>query len=143
MTAELSPTILGAAAPSEPEPSAPSSDLDVERGCGAGASLVFAPSANAVLAAVRPHQAGQASGATNAIREIGGVFGIAVLASVFTNLGGYGTSQLFVNGLRPAILVGSGVLALGALAALLVPGVRAIRAGVELVGEAEEAEAAA
>ena len=32
---------------------------------------------------------GQASGANNAIRELGGVFGVAVLASVFAEVGGY------------------------------------------------------
>ncbi len=52
-------------------------------------ALVFAPSANAVLASVRTSEAGQASGATNAIRELGGVLGIAVLATVFTGEGGY------------------------------------------------------
>ena len=41
------------------------------------------PAANAVLGAVRPEEAGQASGATNAIRELGGVLGVAVLATVF------------------------------------------------------------
>ena len=50
-------------------------------------ALVFAPAANAVLGAVRPEEAGQASGATNAIRELGGVLGVAVLASVFTGHG--------------------------------------------------------
>ncbi|MDQ6847768.1 MAG: DHA2 family efflux MFS transporter permease subunit [Candidatus Dormibacteraeota bacterium] len=89
---------------------------------GAGMAMVFAPAANAVLASVRPSQAGQASGATNAIRELGGVLGIAVLASVFTAAGGYGTPALFVAGLRPAVVVGAVVLAAGALAALLVPG---------------------
>ena len=34
---------------------------------------------------------GQASGANNAIRELGGVFGVAVLASVFARYGGYET----------------------------------------------------
>ncbi len=52
---------------------------------GAGMALVFAPSANAVLSAVRADQAGQASGANNAIREIGGVLGVAVLATIFTH----------------------------------------------------------
>ncbi len=56
---------------------------------GAGMALVFAPAANAVLSAVRPEEAGQASGATNTIREIGGVLGVAVLATVFTNQGGF------------------------------------------------------
>ena len=51
---------------------------------GSGMALVFAPAANAVLSAVRTDQAGQASGATNAIRELGGVLGVAVLATVFT-----------------------------------------------------------
>jgi EmrB/QacA subfamily drug resistance transporter len=91
---------------------------------GAGMAMVFAPAANAVLASVRPSQAGQASGATNAIRELGGVLGIAVLASVFSAAGGYATSTTFVAGLRPAVVVGAAVLAAGALAALLVPGIR-------------------
>jgi EmrB/QacA subfamily drug resistance transporter len=91
---------------------------------GAGMAMVFAPAANAVLSAVRPSQAGQASGATNAIRELGGVLGIAVLASVFTAAGGYGTPALFVAGLRPAVAVGAAVLAAGAVAALVVPRLR-------------------
>ena len=94
---------------------------------GTGMALVFAPAANAVLSSVRPHEAGQASGATNTIREVGGVFGIAVLATVFSSFGGYQTAQTLVNGLQPAVLVGSGVLALGAIAALMVPGIRAGR----------------
>jgi hypothetical protein len=48
-----------------------------------GMALFFAPVDNVVLSAVLPSEAGQASGANNAIREAGGVFGVAVLASVF------------------------------------------------------------
>ena len=88
---------------------------------GAGMALVFAPSANAVLSSVRTSQAGQASGANNAIREVGGVLGVAVLASVFTGAGGYGSPQSFVNGLIPAMWVGVAVLAVGALVVLLFP----------------------
>jgi len=113
---------------------------------GTGMALVFAPAANAVLSAVRPHEAGQASGANNAIREVGGVFGIAVLAAVFSHLGGYASPQQFVDGLQPAVLVGSGVLAVGAVAALMVPGVRSLRrraAGQPIFGDADEAGAAA
>ena len=88
---------------------------------GAGMALVFAPSANAVLASVRTEQAGQASGANNAIREVGGVFGVAVLASIFTGAGGYGSPQAFVNGLVPALWVGVAVLAAGALVVLVLP----------------------
>jgi EmrB/QacA subfamily drug resistance transporter len=85
---------------------------------GIGMALYFAPVANVVLSAVRPEEEGQASGANNAIRELGGVFGVAVLASVFAHYGGYGTGQSFVDGLTPAIYVGAGVVAAGALAAL-------------------------
>ena len=56
---------------------------------GVGMALFFAPVANVVLSAVRPQEEGQASGANNAIRELGGVFGVAVLASVFARAGGY------------------------------------------------------
>jgi EmrB/QacA subfamily drug resistance transporter len=89
---------------------------------GAGMALVFAPAANATLAAVRPAEAGQASGATNAFRELGGVLGVAVLATVFASAGSYATPQRYVDGMTSAAWVGAAVLALGALAALLVPG---------------------
>jgi EmrB/QacA subfamily drug resistance transporter len=88
---------------------------------GSGMALVFAPAANAVLASVRTDQAGQASGATNAIREIGGVLGVSVLATVFTSHGGYSSAQAFVNGLTPALWVGVAVLGAGALIAAVLP----------------------
>ena len=84
-------------------------------------ALFFAPVANVVLSAVRPREEGQASGANNAIRELGGVFGVAVLASVFTSYGGYESGQAFVDGLVPAVWVGAVVVALGAVAALFIP----------------------
>jgi EmrB/QacA subfamily drug resistance transporter len=92
---------------------------------GTGMALVFAPSANAVLAAVRPSEAGQASGATNTIREVGGVLGVAVLATVFTEAGGFASPQAYADGLVPAVWVGAAVLAVGAVVALFVPGRRA------------------
>ncbi len=104
---------------------------------GAGMALVFAPAANAVLSAVRPEEAGQASGATNTVREIGGVLGVAVLATVFTKLGGFSSPQAYVDGLVPAVWVGAAVLAVGALVALLVPGKERVAAApVSAVGAA-------
>jgi EmrB/QacA subfamily drug resistance transporter len=88
---------------------------------GTGMALVFAPSANAVLGSVRAAEAGQASGATNAIRELGGVIGVAVLASVFSANGSYASPQAFTSGLTAALPIGAVVLAIGALVALLVP----------------------
>ncbi|OLB23223.1 MAG: MFS transporter [Actinobacteria bacterium 13_2_20CM_68_14] len=91
---------------------------------GISMALFFAPVANVVLSSVRPVEEGQASGANNAIRELGGVFGVAVLASIFAHYGGYGAPQHFVDGLRPAVWVGAGLVGVGALAALAIPGRR-------------------
>ena len=88
---------------------------------GSGMALVFAPSANAVLSSVRTSQTGQASGATNALRELGGVLGIAILGTVFTSHGSYITPQAYINGLVPALWVGAAVLAAGALIAAVLP----------------------
>jgi EmrB/QacA subfamily drug resistance transporter len=86
--------------------------------CGVGMSLFFVPVASAVLGSVAPTDEGLASGANNAIRELGGVLGIAVLASVFAGHGGYATAASFVAGSRPAIEIGALVVAIGAVAAL-------------------------
>jgi EmrB/QacA subfamily drug resistance transporter len=110
---------------------------------GTGMALVFAPSANALLSSVRPSEAGQASGANNTIREVGGVLGVAVLASVFTGAGGYASPQDYVDGLIPAVWVGAAVLAVGALVALLIPARRAGAAVEELPEPVAAAEAMA
>jgi EmrB/QacA subfamily drug resistance transporter len=106
---------------------------------GSGMSLVFAPAANAVLASVRTTEAGQASGATNAIRELGGVLGVAVLATVFTSHGSYASPQDFVNGLVPAMWAGTAVLGGGALIAAAFP--FSTRATAAAHGAAEAAAA--
>jgi EmrB/QacA subfamily drug resistance transporter len=108
---------------------------------GSGMALVFAPAANAVLSAVRPEEAGQASGANNAIRELGGVLGVAVLAAVFTGAGGFETPQAFVDGLAPALWVGAAVLVAGGLAALLIPGKPAVSRSTAVRAVAEPAAA--
>jgi EmrB/QacA subfamily drug resistance transporter len=88
---------------------------------GTGMAMFFAPVANVVLSAVRPEEEGKASGTNNAIREVGGVFGVAVLATVFSHYGGYQSPQTFVDGLSPAIWVGAIVVAAGSLISLLIP----------------------
>jgi MFS family permease len=87
---------------------------------GVGMALFFAPVAHVVLSSVRPEQEGQASGANNAIRELGGVFGVAVLAAVFTVNGGYGSGQQFVDGMNPAVMIGAALVAVGAIAAFAI-----------------------
>jgi EmrB/QacA subfamily drug resistance transporter len=87
---------------------------------GVGMALFFAPVANVVLSSVRSEEEGQASGANNAIRELGGVFGVAVLAAVFAAKGSYASGQEFVDGMNPAVLIGAALVALGAVAAFAI-----------------------
>ena len=94
---------------------------------GIGMGLFFAPMANVILSSVKPQEEGQASGASNAIRELGGVFGVAVLAAIFARNGSYASPQAFVDGMVPAVLIGSVFVAAGAVAAFAIP--RARRAG--------------
>ncbi len=84
---------------------------------GIGMSLFFAPVANVVLSSVRPEQEGKASGANNAIRELGGVFGVAVLAAVFAHVGGYQTAASFTHGMQVAVYIGAAIVGAGAVAA--------------------------
>ena len=88
---------------------------------GVGMALYFAPVANVVLSAVRPQEEGQASGSLNAIRELGGVFGVAVLAAIFAHYGGYRTPESFSNGMNAAVYVGAALVAVGAVASFLIP----------------------
>jgi len=111
---------------------------------GIGMGLFFAPIADVVLSAVRPEEEGKASGATNTIREIGGVFGVAVLAAVFAGSGAYTSPQAYVDGLIPAIRLGAVVLAIGAVVALALPVRRAVAGRTTVpAGAATEAGAPA
>jgi EmrB/QacA subfamily drug resistance transporter len=107
---------------------------------GIGMAMFWAPVANVVLSAVRPVEEGQASGAQNAIRELGGVFGVAVLASVFTSYGGYRTPDTFVSGMNAAVWVGAAVVLVGAVAAFAIP--RRVRSQEQEVPVPAYAEAA-
>jgi EmrB/QacA subfamily drug resistance transporter len=91
---------------------------------GVGISMCFPTVANAVMGSVPLSQAGVASGTNSMVRELGGVLGIAVLASVFAREGVYESPQAFVDGFAQALWVGVGLSAVGAVAAILVPGRR-------------------
>jgi EmrB/QacA subfamily drug resistance transporter len=87
---------------------------------GIGIGLVFPTVSAEVLASVPPAEAGVASGTNSAVRELGGVFGVAVLASVFSRSGAYTHPSLFVDGFRAALWVGAAFSAVGALVAVSV-----------------------
>jgi EmrB/QacA subfamily drug resistance transporter len=88
--------------------------------CGIGNGFFYAPVANVVLGTVSPQDEGKASGINNALRELGGVFGIAVLASVFAANGSMATPHAYVDGLLPAVWLGTAAVALAALVALAI-----------------------
>ncbi|TDD64592.1 DHA2 family efflux MFS transporter permease subunit [Jiangella aurantiaca] len=88
---------------------------------GVGMGLVIAPSATAVLATIRDEDNAKASGTNSALREVGVALGIAVLTAVFTGAGGALTPTGYVDAAVVAVLVGAGVVGLGALAALALP----------------------
>src|SRR5204863_4481664 len=83
---------------------------------GIGMALFWAPVANVVLGSVPAEAEGQASGANNAIRELGGVLGVAVLAAVFAQAGGYQSGQAFTDGMVPAVWIGAGIVLFGSIA---------------------------
>ncbi|MEV8595670.1 MFS transporter [Streptomyces sp. NPDC052012] len=107
---------------------------------GVGMALFFAPASNLVMSSVRRKEQGIASGANNALREVGGALGIAVMASIFSAQGGYETAQSFVDGLRPALVVGSAAVALAGVAALVVPARRPNRPGESATDAGRPAE---
>jgi hypothetical protein len=107
---------------------------------GVGMSLFFAPVANVVLSSVRRTEEGIASGANNAIRELGGVLGIAVLGAVFSARGGYAPAASFVAGLTPAVWAGAAGVAVAAVAAMLIPAALGRSSEAVVKGALEEAE---
>jgi EmrB/QacA subfamily drug resistance transporter len=87
---------------------------------GVGIGLVFPTVSTEVLTSVPAEEVGLASGTNSALREVGGVFGVAVLASVFARPGVYSSPDIFVGGFRAALWVGVAFSAAGALSALAV-----------------------
>jgi hypothetical protein len=89
---------------------------------GVGTSMCFPTVANAVAQSVPLEEIGVASGTNSAVRELGGVFGVAVLAAVFTHGGVYSSPQAFIHRFDAALLVGVGLSAIGIAWALFSPG---------------------
>jgi EmrB/QacA subfamily drug resistance transporter len=92
---------------------------------GVGVSAAMPAAQNAAIAAVSREAIGTASGVYNAMRQVGGAFGIAIASAVFAAAGSFASPAAVSHGVRAALLVSAAIAAAGALAGL---GLRAIRA---------------
>jgi EmrB/QacA subfamily drug resistance transporter len=91
---------------------------------GCGVSLAMPAAQNFVIGAVPRPAVGAAAGVFNTLRQLGGTFGIAILAAVFAGSGGYASPQAFSDGFAPAVGVAAGLSLAGAIAGLWTPGRR-------------------
>ena len=94
---------------------------------GVGVSMAIPSAQNSVVGSVADEALGKAAGVNSMMRELGGVFGIAVAVAVFAATGGYASAQAFTDGFGPAIGVSAGLALAGALSAVALPSRRARR----------------
>ncbi len=85
---------------------------------GVGMALTMTPSAAAATRSVSVDKAGVGAAVLNASRQVGGSLGIALIGAIMAiEAGGEMTPEAFVDGLQTALLVASGIAALGAVVA--------------------------
>jgi EmrB/QacA subfamily drug resistance transporter len=88
---------------------------------GVGISMCFPTVANAVVGSLPIEDSGIAAGTNSAFRELGGVFGVALVGAVFAAYGSYASPETFIDGFRAAITVAALVPILGLVAAAFAP----------------------
>jgi MFS family permease len=88
---------------------------------GAGISMAIPAVQNAVMNAVSPGDLGNASGVSMMMRQLGGVFGVAIGAAVFSGAGTYASASAFGDGFGPALAVAAAISLLGAVCAAALP----------------------
>ena len=88
---------------------------------GVGISMSFPAAQNSVIGAVAPTEIGKASGVNSTMRELGGVFGIAVSVTAFGAHGGYASPQSFTDGFVAAMTVATILSLLAAAVGALLP----------------------
>jgi EmrB/QacA subfamily drug resistance transporter len=98
---------------------------------GVGISMAIPAAQNSVVGSMAIEDVGKAAGVNSMMRELGGVFGIAIVVAVFAGAGGYASAQAFADGFEPAIVVSAAIALVGAICALALPGRRP--AGATLV----------
>jgi EmrB/QacA subfamily drug resistance transporter len=94
---------------------------------GAGLGLAIPAVTKAVVGSVPLGDIGKASGAFSTMRQLGGAFGVAILAAVFTAAGSYASPGAFSDGFAPALGAAAGLALAGGLAALALPALPGLR----------------
>jgi len=89
---------------------------------GAGLGLAVPAVTKAVVGSVPRADIRKASGSFSMMRQLGGAFGVAILAAVFAAAGGYTSAAAFNSGFAPAIAAATGLALAGAFAGLALPG---------------------
>ena len=105
---------------------------------GLGIGLIFAPSMSTATFGVRPSDAGVASATVNAMQQVGGSVGTALLSTIATSaVGRIPTAASVVHGYTLAFGVSAGLFGVGALVALALfaRGVRAPSPGLATTAE--------
>jgi EmrB/QacA subfamily drug resistance transporter len=88
---------------------------------GVGISMSFPAAQNSVVGSVPPEAIGKAAGTNTTMRELGGVFGIALSVAVFAGAGSYASPAEFSDGFAAAMGVSAGLSLLAALAGSALP----------------------
>jgi EmrB/QacA subfamily drug resistance transporter len=89
---------------------------------GVGVSMAIPAAQNSAVGSVEESAIGKAAGTNSMMRELGGVFGIAIVVAVFAGAGSYASAAAFTDGFAPAVGVGAGLALAGAAAGLALPG---------------------
>ena len=88
---------------------------------GVGVSMAIPSAQNSVVGSIATDAIGKAAGANSMMRELGGVFGVAIVVAVFAGTGGYASPAVFADGFGPAIGVAAALALIGAVAGLALP----------------------
>jgi EmrB/QacA subfamily drug resistance transporter len=91
---------------------------------GVGVSMAIPAAQNSVVGSVALEALGKAAGTNSMMRELGGVFGIAIAVAVFAAAGSFASANAFLDGFAPAIAVTAALSLAGAIAGTALPGRR-------------------
>jgi EmrB/QacA subfamily drug resistance transporter len=88
---------------------------------GVGFAIAIPAVTKSVTSNVAPPDIGKASGTYSTLRQLGGAFGVAVLAAVFAAVGGYASARAFSDGFTASLGVAAGIALAGSIAGAALP----------------------